>query len=343
MKVKEESKDSKGIKKEIKSDKNKKNKGDDKNSETNDKQLMSVLELLELQARARAIRSQIALENSRKTQEQETEQRVDISDAEDAIIIESPRNEQIIIASSDSECETNKNESEIHTISNSNETAVGGDVEIIVDSPNQSSKSNQSTGLLENPEEINKLLNKLHKIKKLKRKSNNHETGKIEKRSRNECGKTNQIKKDCQDFQNDTVSKSTSETDCDKRISTEDEEHNDGIVLNVDQYELDSINLDSTKKLEIVISDTNQVIDKYVDKHKQGKIIIESVVVEQPTNSSCEGKPDNFTINNEVELKKTQQISNNIVDKRTSIDEGDGIILNVDQSELDSVNSDSRT
>lgn len=74
--------------------------------------LMSVLELLELQARARAIRSQLELENKKK-QEQQNEAREDHNktkengkEDDDEIIIEVPQDIEIVITSSDSENET---------------------------------------------------------------------------------------------------------------------------------------------------------------------------------------------------------------------------------------------
>ena len=67
--------------------------------------LMSVLEILELQARARAIRSQLALENTSK---KDTITNVNIKeeisdDSDDAVIVESPRNAEILITSSESD------------------------------------------------------------------------------------------------------------------------------------------------------------------------------------------------------------------------------------------------
>lgn len=74
-------------------------------SDTDKNQLMSVLELLELQARARAIRSQLALvESDKKTDmaDLETEVKKEDSDS-DAVVIESPKLDEIVISSSDSE------------------------------------------------------------------------------------------------------------------------------------------------------------------------------------------------------------------------------------------------
>lgn len=94
-----------------KSKKNKKNninrKPTDPSKETNKDQLMSVLELLELQARARAIRSQLALEHENKTGESSTNTGVKNehnSDSDDAVIIESPQHKEIVITSDSDDC-----------------------------------------------------------------------------------------------------------------------------------------------------------------------------------------------------------------------------------------------
>lgn len=91
--------------------------------------LMSVLELLELQARARAIRfftnivnihicliymfcfrSQLELENRKKKQEQEKQEifvqnKLESNNDDDEIIMEVPKEEEIVITSSDSDDE----------------------------------------------------------------------------------------------------------------------------------------------------------------------------------------------------------------------------------------------
>lgn len=74
-------------------------------SETTEKdKLMSVLELLELQARARAIRSQLALETKTDNIEDTREAINEDSDPE-AVVIQSPKKDEIVISSSDSENE----------------------------------------------------------------------------------------------------------------------------------------------------------------------------------------------------------------------------------------------
>lgn len=78
--------------------------------------LMSVLELLELQARARAIRSQLELETKRKEEEKKLEQSSKEpetnQDDDDEIIIEVPKDVEIVISSSDTENDEEKNQIE---------------------------------------------------------------------------------------------------------------------------------------------------------------------------------------------------------------------------------------
>lgn len=78
--------------------------------------LMSVLELLELQARARAIRSQLELESKRKEEEnklaQSSKEPEANQDDDDEIIIEVPKDVEIVISSSDTENDEDKNQNE---------------------------------------------------------------------------------------------------------------------------------------------------------------------------------------------------------------------------------------
>lgn len=99
--------------KEIKQVKEKLGRGEKANSKEKDaigeENLMSVLELLELQARARAIKSQLELENKKKQEHKETEGN-SIADFhkledDDEVIMQIPEQVEIIITSSDSENE----------------------------------------------------------------------------------------------------------------------------------------------------------------------------------------------------------------------------------------------
>lgn len=137
------------IKTEVKVEKDKekpeKNKSKpEKSSGLENDKLLSVLELLELQARARAIRSQLVLEADKKAREAAEKavaafQNLDDTDDE-AIFIETPAINEIIISSSDSEAEENcKNEDSV------TETL-----------KNQNVDSDTSKKLQENDENINK-------------------------------------------------------------------------------------------------------------------------------------------------------------------------------------------
>lgn len=105
MKVKEETKRKK-IKKE-KHDKEHENKKSEIENPMSKSNLMSVLELLELQARARAIKSQLALETRISETTKEKSPKVKSEDDDDEVIVESPKNIEIIITSSESENESN--------------------------------------------------------------------------------------------------------------------------------------------------------------------------------------------------------------------------------------------
>lgn len=72
--------------------------------DSNQAKLMSVLELLELQARARAIRSQLVLESESKSDDKPVEPIVKREESDsDEVVIESPKPAEIVISSSDSE------------------------------------------------------------------------------------------------------------------------------------------------------------------------------------------------------------------------------------------------
>ncbi|CAH1175572.1 unnamed protein product [Phaedon cochleariae] len=102
-KIKEEHKRKK-LKKE-KPDKQKlsKNAQNAPSNKTSEENLMSVLELLELQARARAIKSQLVLEKQQEKEKHEIAGKDESDNDNDAVIVESPKNDEIIISSSDSD------------------------------------------------------------------------------------------------------------------------------------------------------------------------------------------------------------------------------------------------
>lgn len=96
----------------------------EKKQEDNEK-LMSVLELLELQARARAIRSQLALEAQKRQENATSEDKpINLNDNSDSdsVIIESPKCDEIVISSSDSENESKKSNQPSDSPQNVNNT-----------------------------------------------------------------------------------------------------------------------------------------------------------------------------------------------------------------------------
>ncbi|KAH1026404.1 SWR1-complex protein 3 [Dendroctonus ponderosae] len=115
--VKKEKPDKNKVK-EIEQVKEKLSRGEKANSKEKDaigeENLMSVLELLELQARARAIKSQLELESKKKQEQKVTESNSKADhqpEDDDEVIMEIPKQVEIIITSSDSESEaTSKQE-----------------------------------------------------------------------------------------------------------------------------------------------------------------------------------------------------------------------------------------
>lgn len=389
--------------------------------EESEEHLMSVLELLELQARARAIRSQLALENAKKArgkeQEEEKEKIADCSDVEDAIIIESPRNDEIVITSSDSETENSElNNKKINentsthnkcdnkmiididddanisykqlvktpsTSSNTKkdrfETSNNNDAEHIVNSASDPSSSSRLELISENPEDVNKLFNKFHKMKRQKRKLDEQEKINSAKQvretkcNRKELAKLNKLiatireKRSVKESSNqlDVSTYATSElkgfeivteesvvesqnisTDSQKTIG--EDQHSvdgeDGIILNVDQAEIDSIISESevqsssseTGKSEAThtgnISDkSNEAMEVTNANNVESRIIV---------NQICTVKSENVYIKH---IDNQEQCVKSITDETNQLtEEADGIILNVEQSELDSVNLDTK-
>lgn len=341
--------------------------------EASEEHLMSVLELLELQARARAIRSQLALENSKKSHEHEDKKNKNDanSDADDAIIIESPKNEEIVIASSGSENEdsesyrngnknTNKNQGNIgysedidqFQIENlkqtntskkitSSERINNDDMENISNSLSEESGTSKLDYIPDNPEEINKLLNKFHKMKRRKPKSTNEEKHKpenciMEKKSYKveKIIDLNELKSNF----SDESSKPSEEIQINEIKYTENIERtifvdnsntdgDDSIILTVDPAEMDSINLEpesgkeSANNIKIIV---NELV-KPAQMDNQKEIGYTSIEKRRKLNSS------EMNDNNLMEIEK------NI---KENTEDAESIILNVDQSELDSINMD---
>lgn len=375
------------VKKE-KNDKNKiKTKDDAIIGETSEEQLMSVLELLELQARARAIRSQLALESRKKEQEKVEKKRTEnISDVDDAIIIESPRNDEIIITSSDSEKElsatkknkkilgskaknsrpnnvptdTTKNvDSEVNPTTSrnwevnksdniANEGHDDSDVQIITSSGSGTSKISRS----DNIQEIHKMLNKLHKMKKQKQKSaldkRKSDNRMNEKRCcRRKLEKLNRLNTECENRNNVekelsiTTRVDVSELNCGEMESVDKLSNTPACESNIEGNEVEK----STEEIDDVFKSSMTVT---MHEDHSTAVDDDSVVNKDQTKfdmvtANLETRnTDNLKSSNDNSCKENQQcnIVENKADEQT-IDDGEGIILNVDQSELDSINLDS--
>lgn len=293
LKIKEECKRKK-IKKEkqdridhSKSSRKSKDPDKDKMDEQN---LMSVLELLELQARARAIRSQLALENSRKTQEQEKNNanvaKIEESDNEDAIIIESPKNIEIIITSSESEnddsgksgLERRKSNSAYKDNYNGNENATK---EI-----SYSAKEKQVKSDTEDKER-----NQLEQTDK-------------ETEGEGSCGNKDMEIKD----------KPSGDKNCRAKITNVET-----FIITPPKNSMTSINDEKDKE-----SKNKNRLNKQKSKDSESESDKEKIKNNKPKN-----KVEHDS--NQTEIHKTQT---------TVADEGDGIIINMEQSEIDCIISD---
>lgn len=222
--------------------------------------LMSVLELLELQARARAIRSQLALENNKKNQEKEKKEKVESSsDIEEAIIIESPVYDEILITSSDSE--NDHLPSDQPSCSKTHHTNKQKHMRSLSSSKNADASSSNIEVHLENSEEVNKLLNKIHKIKKQKQKlfKNGMRNSESKQLKENIQKESESVKNGTESEQSKNENKSetnkeskTAAAALNKEKDDQNSKDSDEIVLNVDQAELDSVCFDAVKSTNIV-------------------------------------------------------------------------------------------
>lgn len=269
--------------------------------------LMSVLELLELQARARAIRSQLALETNKKTQEQKKNEKNDAkteeSDNDDAIIIESPKNIEIIITSSESEnedairktSEKRKSASEYTNNSNGHEK-VGQEDEIVAKQTFCFTTDINSKEVKGNDEREDKL-------------ATQHDS------EQNQADETNKMTEDGGENMDESTRDKSSD---DKTSQAKNKITNVETIIispakNAKKDKETKRAKDRRSKLERQKSQDN---DSGSEKVKMKTEKLEDEVKRDP---------------NETELYKTQ----------TSVtDEGDGIIINMEQSEIDCIISD---
>lgn len=361
------------IKKEKKEKKYDKNTNEGTKVVPEQEQLMSVLELLELQARARAIRSQLALESKRKAEGKEqlpeTEKTLEISDNDEtAVIIEGSNSDEIVISSSDSEndlsesiklrtntesknnkkCNPSKtNNLENNLSQNNNSTSeiiCGNDIE----SGNESAGKIVSEISSENTEDINKLLNKFQKIKKLKRKSGahiknlfenlesqkrrhteNHVNSELLIREKERPEYENQMEKSTSSIHSQECSKESDQTaesfntDLTRVREERNRDEDDVIVISVESAELnlDPEHIGSSKGVIDSPTDIGNILEHFETSNKK----INTQIIE---NSSV------------LELTR-RNIQQEHFGEDSNADECDRIILNVDQAEMDSVSLDS--
>ncbi|XP_060525439.1 putative sodium-coupled neutral amino acid transporter 10 isoform X2 [Cylas formicarius] len=236
------------------------------NEPIGEENLMSVLELLELQARARAIRSQLALEANRKEQDEEKKTQTDFEkndDEEDAVIVEVPK-EEIVITSSESENEDriekpdedlqNKVEGNSNTIGDKNEQNEPnfGDIPI-PSTANEAEDKNVVDGASSKSDKSEKHITSLEgsensgKIKSTRGNVQNQDDHKLNTENSKEI-KLRRFKSKLESFKKDILDEDKSVKIIDSIVikpldssGQKSRDDNDGLVINVDQDDIDCI------------------------------------------------------------------------------------------------------
>lgn len=130
---------------------------DDPPKESEKDKLMSVLEILELQARARAIKSQLLLETQAKKQAAEHEGPTQVEDGSDSdVLIEEVGDTEEIVITSESETETNTSSSEkvgesVEEKKNRLEKRIQKRIRLKGNTPNNNKKSDPETSTTDVP------------------------------------------------------------------------------------------------------------------------------------------------------------------------------------------------
>ncbi|KAJ8961863.1 hypothetical protein NQ318_021481 [Aromia moschata] len=285
-----------------------KKKGDEKN-------LMSVLELLELQARARAIRSQLALESKRKAELKENENKTIESDDdnEDAVIIESPKNIEILITSSESENEeSRKNVSKI--------------ADCQTEENEQGSSSKQSVSGFE--EEVLEYKEKGSEIVSEKKVGNESSSIKVSEGNSIEIETVNKGNNGTENAGEQSNDPSTSK----------DHSHSMSTPANPKQIIINEQIIISKPRTSDIQSkmDKEDVISKkrQLDEEEEGSL--------RNKRTDNDRELIDTQSNDEDYKTKTQTEESNsyLQDKVSCMEENEGIIINVDQSEIECIVSD---
>ncbi|XP_023029778.1 uncharacterized protein [Leptinotarsa decemlineata] len=338
-KVKDEPK-KKRVKKEKRDVSAEKSKDSSKN-QMSEQNLMSVLELLELQARARAIRSQLALESTRKAEEAaKAAADVESSDNEDAVIVESPKNLEIIITSSDSENENSHVESGQHNQNNQVKGVTGDERSckeaedtahepISVEAKTKVPKENPSKGTLERIEKDRAPAGGNGET------CSNNQTEEVADIPHPEGGENNQsddgFSKKNNGWEAPMSDSSTSKTLQGVEVRNE---RGDGSrsEKNVDGSTTDS----NPKKIvaETQVKDKkdkkSRICRRKLSKLARRKMLESDIAVNSlSTEKNIEKSRD----------KQGDESAGNFLEKSRT-DEGEGIILNVEQSEMDCIHLD---
>lgn len=198
---------------------------------------MSVLELLELQARARAIRSQLLLEQNKKDEPTTSNIKVEDSDnEEDAVIIEVPKTNEIVITSSESENEQESTKQKgdnvqenISNVCKEMDKNLDKNCKVTSHAQQQQNITSESKGVRENQ-------NKTDGASLEKENLQNSNINKIEESTNKKvdviCDSTSSATED---------NKNDLNAENEHSATKSSHEEGEGIVLNVDESEMDCI------------------------------------------------------------------------------------------------------
>ncbi|KAB0802965.1 hypothetical protein PPYR_05151 [Photinus pyralis] len=280
-------------------------------NESEKSKLMSVLELLELQARARAIRSQLAIEaeNSKSGKSRQESKAVKQEDSDsDAVIINSPSHNEIII--------TSESERE-----NEDATTVTKTV-----SSNETKQKDAESDIKQRKE---KLLSKLQKIKLIRHK--NTATTETSENVRPLLENITNPDTDTPTEQNKTEPTTVVDTCVEKDIDHCD---NDEIVINVDEDEIDSMD---NVQVRVEKSVKLQKIKLIRDKLATNETKIDDNACSQKLERTEQTKDESCDAKGRMETSSLDLKTGSIKDINCC--DNDEIVINLDEDEMESMDN----
>lgn len=277
----------------------------DSMNQTPDKEkLMSVLEILELQARARAIRSQLALESTANKSEENKDTQPETKDDSDpeAVVIQSPKKEEIVISSS------SDSENEEAGSSKKQRTAENADI-----SNPKSWEATPSSSLIQNS-----IICGNRKKQKIKIIRDRSVVAEINKETLN----------------------NNDESNSKEANSAIEEKEIEAIVAAIGEKNEENVAINEKKPNNTQVEESATITEATVEGNTEGDVIM---CEEKEGGTSSDSREKNPTIVevsveenvNTNELKKGSDVSRKTVDRRPSCsdNEPDIIVINLDDSD----------